>query len=165
MSYLSWNCRGLGRPRAVRALKDLTRSHKPTILGLIETKIKVKDWVLLRVRLGFNCCFAVNSRGRAGGLALLWNNESEVLLKSYSDYHIDVEVGGDLPRRVTLFYGHPMVNLPYQSWGLLRKLKENEGQPWLVMGDFNEVLLSWEMKGRRERNKAQMRAFRDTFGL
>lgn len=84
MSCISWNCLGLGRPRAVRALKDLIRPHKPMILGLIETKLKVTEWDLLRVTLGFKCCFAVGSRGCAGGLALLWNNESEVTLKSYS---------------------------------------------------------------------------------
>ncbi|CAM8910773.1 unnamed protein product [Rhodiola kirilowii] len=38
MKLLSWNCRGVGGPRAVRSLCDVVRPHRPSILGLIETK-------------------------------------------------------------------------------------------------------------------------------
>lgn len=37
MKIISWNCRGLGNARAVRALGDLVKSHKPNILFLLET--------------------------------------------------------------------------------------------------------------------------------
>lgn len=37
MNIKSWNCGGLGNARAVRTLGNLTKSHKPNILFLIET--------------------------------------------------------------------------------------------------------------------------------
>jgi exonuclease III len=37
MKLLSWNCRGLGKPAAVRALRKLTKAHHPDIVFLIET--------------------------------------------------------------------------------------------------------------------------------
>jgi exonuclease III len=39
MKLLSWNCRGLGKPAAVRALKLLTQAHHPDIVFLSETKL------------------------------------------------------------------------------------------------------------------------------
>ncbi|OMP11560.1 reverse transcriptase [Corchorus capsularis] len=44
---------------------------------------------------GDDNCFSVSSSGRAGGLAMLWNNEILVSVVSYSTLHIDVHVGGD----------------------------------------------------------------------
>lgn len=109
MKLIGWNCRGLGQPRTVRALQDLVRTEKPSILGLIETKLGSKDWDYLRIKLGFSYCFVVNNCGRSGGLALLWNPETDVTVISYSKFHIDAIVRTVHTFRVTLFYGHPRV--------------------------------------------------------
>lgn len=37
MNCVTWNCRGLGQPRTVRALSDLVRDRRPDILFLSET--------------------------------------------------------------------------------------------------------------------------------
>ena len=37
MSCLSWNCRGLGYPRAIPFLSDLVRDCKPDFIFLLET--------------------------------------------------------------------------------------------------------------------------------
>lgn len=47
---------------------------------------------------------------RAGGLKLLWNEELEIELLSYSQNHIDVKVkdiAEDKSWRFTRFYGNP----------------------------------------------------------
>lgn len=63
MNCVSWKCCGSGRPPAIWALKDLVQSYKSMLLGLIETKLTTKDWEFLRIKLGYECCFAVSSRG------------------------------------------------------------------------------------------------------
>ncbi|CAM8993812.1 unnamed protein product [Rhodiola kirilowii] len=63
MRMLSWNCRGVGGPRAIHSLCDVVRSHRPSIVGLIETKKADGNWDWLRVRLGFAGSLANNSRG------------------------------------------------------------------------------------------------------
>lgn len=42
--------------------------------------------------LNFNNYFTVERNGLGGGLALLWNDEIVVDIKSYSMHHIDVVV-------------------------------------------------------------------------
>jgi exonuclease III len=43
MKILSWNCRGLGNPDAVRAYKKLIKSNCPDVVFLMETKLKDSD--------------------------------------------------------------------------------------------------------------------------
>lgn len=153
MSAISWNCRGMGRPRTVRALRDLVRSENPSFLGLIETKVNSREWDYLRFKLGFNYCFAVDCSGRSGGLALLWNPNLNLTIQSYSKYHIDAIVKTDKKIRVTLFYGHPRVDRRKESWDLLKKLNSLDSMPWAVLGDFNEILFPEEMNGIRSRQQ------------
>ena len=48
MKLVSWNCRGLGSPAKVEAVKDLLKSEPADILMLQETKIEGET--LLKVR-------------------------------------------------------------------------------------------------------------------
>ncbi|CAM8993856.1 unnamed protein product [Rhodiola kirilowii] len=94
MRIIGWNCRGVGGPRAVRSICDVVRTHRPSIFGLIETKKNDGNWDPIRCRLGFKGCVAVDSRGKSGGLALMWTDEVELELLSFSHSHIDVAVKG-----------------------------------------------------------------------
>jgi exonuclease III len=47
MKLLSWNCRGLARPAAVRTLRRLIKDHSPDILFISETKISPPKSLLL----------------------------------------------------------------------------------------------------------------------
>lgn len=39
MKLISWNCQGLGRPSAARALQDIVKTIDPVEIFLMETKI------------------------------------------------------------------------------------------------------------------------------
>jgi exonuclease III len=43
MKIISWNCRGLGNPTAVRALKKLLKTQCPDLVFLMETRLKADD--------------------------------------------------------------------------------------------------------------------------
>lgn len=60
------------------------------------------------------------------------------------------------------FYGHPDGRRRGDSRNLLRQLHQDQDQdmPWVVMGDFNEIMDSFEKKGGRLRPIGQMRDFR-----
>jgi hypothetical protein len=44
----------------------------------------------------------------------------------------------------------------------IRELNQNNTLPWLIIGDFNEILFSHEKEGGNARPQGCMDAFRDT---
>ncbi|KAL9667162.1 hypothetical protein QQ045_001511 [Rhodiola kirilowii] len=77
MRIMGWNYRGVGGPRAVRSLCDVVKSHRPSIVGLIETKKNDGRWEPLRCRLGLKGCVAVDSRGDFNEVAYSWEMKSK----------------------------------------------------------------------------------------
>ncbi|XP_016706908.2 uncharacterized protein [Gossypium hirsutum] len=120
---------------------------------------------LVRLKCGFENGIDIGPVGTKGGLSLGWKGNMLVKLKSFSSYHIDVEVHDNECGNVwrfTGFYGHPDGRRRGNSWNLLRQLHQdqNQGLPLVVMGDFNEIIDSFEKKGGRLRPIGQMRDFR-----
>jgi hypothetical protein len=97
MSILCLNCRGCGRPEAVRDIRNIVDLHNPMVLFLSETKMGANRSQDLRWSLGFPNAFGVSSVGLSGGLLMLWKNEVLMDLKTYSKYHIDMWVTEDNP--------------------------------------------------------------------
>ena len=161
MNIISWNCRGLGNLRAVLALHNLVKSQGPKILFLMETKLDVHEMELIRIKLQFKYCFIVPSLGRSGGLALLWMDDVQLTILNYSINHIDAQVclQGALLWRFTGFYGNPITHRCRESWALLEKQDSRMTLPWLLMGDFNEILSSDERSGESVSSQRSMFEF------
>ncbi|KAA3460308.1 reverse transcriptase [Gossypium australe] len=67
--------------------------------------------------------------------------------------HIDVLIKEDSVKedcKFMGFYGSPYSNHKIFSWNLLRKLGQEQNHPWLVSGDFNEIMYSFEKSGAKE---------------
>ncbi|GLT72801.1 hypothetical protein SLA2020_447050 [Shorea laevis] len=163
MNILSWNCRGLGNPRTVRNLRLLVEDKQPTILFLMETKLRRTEMASLRVKLGFDSLFVVDSVRRSGGLAMLWKEEVNLEIQNYSLRHINAvitETGQSFQWKMTGFYGHPETAHRGEGWSLLRHLQSCSPLPWLCIGDFNEILDHSEKEGGALRPPRQMEDFR-----
>ncbi|KAL5741976.1 hypothetical protein ACOSP7_028708 [Xanthoceras sorbifolium] len=63
--------------------------------------------------------------------------------------------------RFTGFYGEPKQWLREQSWVLLRRLAGLDNLPWLIGGDFNEILRGAEKEGGLARMGSAMDGFRE----
>ena len=99
------------------------------------------EW--LRNKWFHDNCFTVNCVGRAGGLALLWMNEVNLEIASYSLSHIDAKVNSESEGdrwRFSGFYGHFETQKRPASWNLLRLLHYQIALPWLCVGAFNEIM-------------------------
>ena len=154
MNILSWNCQGLGNPKAVRALHNMVKMKGPKVLFLLETKLDSGRMEGVIIKLGYDNVFSVPSMGRSGGLALLWKTEAEIIIQNYSQHHIDAHVDSRQTRcwRLTGFYGRPEQHRQKESWALLKHLSTLDSAPWLCIGDFNELLALHEKRGGNMRS-------------
>ena len=164
MIALCWNCRGLGTPRSVRALRECVRRWDPKVVFLSETKKNIAGMKRVKVKLDFVNGFYVQREGKGGGLAMLWRKEINLEIKSYSKHHIDAvitEEATSFKWRIIGFYGHPETHRRKESWSFLNTLNQQYRLPWLCLGDFNEILSREEKLGGASRPQQQMDAFRN----
>lgn len=129
----------------------------------METKLNERKMELGHRKLGFVNGINVATRGTIGGLTLCWKENSLVSLRSFSNHHIDVNVRDNekgINWRFISFYGCPEEKNKHLSWKLLRQLGRKYNGPWLVLGDLNEILYSFEKKGGRLRSERKMSEFR-----
>ncbi|KAL0357699.1 UNVERIFIED_CONTAM: hypothetical protein Scaly_1455600 [Sesamum calycinum] len=90
------------------------------------------------------------SKGKSGGLALLWQKSVEVQLQSFSRYHVDASViteGSEECWRFTGVYGKPDASKRSEFWHLFCRLSQQSVRLWLCAVDFNEILEHSEKKG------------------
>lgn len=131
MSTLCWNCHGLGDPATVHELRDLARVWAPSILCVVETQIAKYRVEGLAGSLGYDGAYGVDSSGRSGGLCIFWKQPLQLCLRSFSRYHIDMEVKeqGKETWRITCWYGEVTRHLRYKTWDMMCFLKADCSLP------------------------------------
>ena len=130
MKILSWNCRGISHPTAVRGLRALIRANNPDILFLFKTKSSPSFVSSILNQLGFYSMSHVAPIGSCGGLVLTWR--------------LGVELECFLTNRSNIFawcFSDP----PNSPW-ILSYIYG----PWILcIGDFNFVIDQSEKLGGR----------------
>lgn len=164
MKILSWNCRGLGNPRAIPILSELLRAQRPDVVFLYDTLVSSTRIDVVRSRVGFDNFFSVDCIGHSGGLSIFWRNKDDCSILSYSVNHIDLKIN-DSDRKVwclTGFYGCPERNRRHESWNFLKSLATASSLSWVVVGDFNDLLTKTDKKGLHDHPDWCIRGFRGT---
>ena len=69
------------------------KTYMPMVMLLFETLVNSKKKIeSLRVKLGFNNAMVLDREGRGGGVAVLWNVMEKVIVLSFSQHHINLEI-------------------------------------------------------------------------
>lgn len=101
----------------------MVRQNKPQLVFLMETKCHRGSDSRVKRETNFENCFEIPSAGKSGGLMLLWNNDMDIMVQSFSAGHIDVVVRKDSNCwRFTGMYGHPVDDRRWETWELLHRL-------------------------------------------
>ncbi|KAK6147594.1 hypothetical protein DH2020_018506 [Rehmannia glutinosa] len=135
------------------------------LLRLLERKPNMmtlnRDFDRLKNVLGF-FGVSVPPVGRSGGLALLWRQNVDVSLRGFNNHFIDAHVSfATMKFRFTGVYGQPNISQRRAFWNSFKNLFPRTNEPWICMGDFNEVLRQNEFVGSRPRASWQISLFRD----
>lgn len=140
----------------------LVREKALKVLFLMETKQTVDKIKKIQAYLHYNSMLAVLCVRRPGGLAMLWKDDVDLHVQTYSLNHIDARIITDpsSPWRLMRFYGRPEEHRKHESWEYLRHLRSQDSLPWICLGDYNEILSSNEKQGRIPRPLQCMEDFR-----
>ncbi|KAM2257684.1 hypothetical protein ACFX1S_002852 [Malus domestica] len=92
MKLIAWNCQGIEGNLTVDILLKLNRLHTPNIVILLETKNKSSRYVFLKMNLGLEYMFTVESKGFSGGLCVFWRDGSQVTLLKSAEFMIEVKI-------------------------------------------------------------------------
>ncbi len=136
------------------------KSEVHQVVFLMETRLEARNIEWLRIKLGMKGALAVDRVGFGGGLAMLWSSDITVSVRSYSPRYIDAEIISKerVHWRFTGFYGNPEHNRRMESWDLMRA---ECSLPWLVCGDFNEIVDNGEKLGFQSRAQRLIANFRE----
>jgi ribonuclease HI/exonuclease III len=153
MNLVSWNCRGLGNPSKIEAVKDLLKAEPSDILLLQETKIEGQALLEIssskwKKRSGK----AVSSRGTSGGLATLWTEDLFHLNKHHETQHwIFTELNHKASKlSISLFNLYVPVSYSEkrECWNTLAVfLEETSPSNIIIAGDLNIVMKAKEKRG------------------
>lgn len=132
-----------GNPDTLNALTVLVRKHSPHCIFLIETKSNELKMKHLALRLGFNNYVVVEANGSIGGLTFMWIEDIKISymwktdrLKCCSVLDSDLNISS----KNLVCYGTPYWGEKENFCSNLDFLVSIWEEPWLLLGDFNEIM-------------------------
>ncbi|KAL0799496.1 hypothetical protein Bca101_054671 [Brassica carinata] len=105
--------------------------------------------------------FSVPPTGLSGGLSLFWNDDSDITILDSSPNLIDTRiVFKGVTSHVSFIYGAPVVANRAEVWQKITDVGQGRDTPWLLTGDFNDILCNAEKVGGPTRPEGSFTAFR-----
>lgn len=166
---MSWNCQGIGSDLTVRRLKEFRSKNSPDIMFLMETKRKDEEIFKMYQGTAFTNHYTVPPVGVSGGLALSWKDSVHLEVLFSSPNVIDTRVEFNSKTFfVSYIYGAPNREDRPRFWQLMTDIRLGRTEPWLLTGDFNDLLDNTEKVGgplRWEGSFLSFRNFVSQYGL
>ncbi|KAF7823513.1 reverse transcriptase [Senna tora] len=137
-----------------KALKDVIRKVKPSLIFLMEIRCSIKKAEKTRKRsFRDSKYFYVNPSGLSGGLGLWWSEEVDVQIFESSKNFIHAFVISNslgFSSFISFIYGPPIAKDREKVWDKIRGLAPKDDDPWACIGDFNELSSPAEKVGGKE---------------
>ncbi|XP_023928116.1 uncharacterized protein LOC112039472 [Quercus suber] len=151
MNILFWNCRGALNVDFKRRIFEMVINHHPSIMVITETRVGGDRAARIIEDLPFDGSIVTETIGYAGSLWLLWKTDDVdvMLLSSFEqEIHATVKVHNSDPIwLISTIYARPRLSERRILWDSLKAVAQLHNLPWLMLGDFNEVLSSEDKFG------------------
>ena len=149
MKIMFWNCRGAGSNRFCSLVLNYKRIHNFNVLGVVEMGVSglIADRVIGKLKFENNV--RVEAVGRSGDIWLLWNGSKvdlKVLKTARHLIHVVFDEGGSCPWLCSFVYANANDQLKRACFEDTKDLVSSISLPWMIVGDFNEILGAAEKK-------------------
>ncbi|XP_074318437.1 uncharacterized protein LOC141655247 [Silene latifolia] len=145
-----WNVQGTGSKNKIKAIKEIVRIYKPSVLALVETHMGGDHAVKLGKIIGYDGHSRVNSIGFSGGIWLYWRRDVVTVnpVREHAQF-ITVEIArnGEFPWFFSAVYASPDPTNRRELWLELENFARTNNRPWIMAGDFNETRSLTERHG------------------
>ncbi|KAI9094269.1 hypothetical protein K1719_026851 [Acacia pycnantha] len=131
---------------------------------LSETKTENPRLFRSLEQFGFDGFALVPSVGRSGGLVAVWKKaliKVSVLREERQFFHFSCCLNGELPFYLTAVYAIPIPSFKQMLWSDLKNLAGSMVSPWVVLGDFNDIISSNDRTGGAGVNFSRIQLFND----
>ena len=149
ITIFMWNIRGAVNGRGKRRKKEIVRNLKPSLIILVETHSVFSTVERFWANLGYSLVACEEASGHASGLWILsYNQVLQCQIIDSMHQAVSISVGlGERTWILTAVYASPVPAIRSSLWTYLVNMRRIVTQPWILIGDFNEVLLASETKG------------------
>lgn len=135
----------------LNALVDLVGAHNLDVVILTETSLPVERASKVAAKTNFDGYEVVEARGLSGGIILLWRSNFTMVTPlgfTQQEIHALIEVRNSKQKwLLSAVYASPRFNERELLWENLETIAVETKWPWLVTGDFNELLFQEEKRG------------------
>lgn len=159
---LVWNVRGAASKSFGLALKEIKNQFKPRLVVLVETRCSGSKAQEVIRKLGFKHQIIEDARGMSGGIWVLWNDESldiRVIVSHHQFIHCHVSGIGRRPWFFTAVYCSPREAERSHFWEAMKEIADKTSEPWMLAGDFNDIMTADEQRGGAVVNEQRCRKF------
>ena len=151
MNIIIWNCRRALNPNFHRSITELVHCHSPSLLIVTKTRVGGDRAKEITDSLPFDGAIHADTIGYAGGIWLLWNTDAvdvSVLAATEQEIHAVIKVlASNFSWLLSSIYASPRLVERKILWNNLTQVASLHNLPWLLAGDFNEVLTSEDKFG------------------
>lgn len=142
INVIAWNIRGAVGARGQRRVKELISSFHPSIIAVFETHCQFERAQTFWQGVGYKLVCASEAAGHSGGIWVLTPISSPLTIEALDAHSHIVTVSvrrGYGKWLCSLVYASPNPSRREELWGYLRTLRQRFLDPWVTLGDFNEV--------------------------
>ncbi|KAI9124952.1 hypothetical protein K1719_003568 [Acacia pycnantha] len=160
---LVWNCRGAASKGFAAVLKDMKRRYRLDLVVILEPRISgntaskvIKNW-------GFKHSVRVEAVGFSGGIWILWEIDDlsvDVRILDEQFIHCKLRFGRE-EMIFTAVYASPNEQRRNRIWETLQIIASEVVEPWMLVGDFNEIRTPLEQRGGGRVSEVRCRKFND----
>lgn len=146
-------------------MENIISSHSPSMMIITETRVGRDRAKEITDRLPFNGVVHADTVGYARGIWILWLSDVvkvSVLASTEQEIHVVVKVhSSHLSWLISTVYASPRYRERKILWDNLNLMSTLHQLPWLLLGDFNEILSTKDKLGGRPINRYRAIKFKE----